>query len=528
MPARGRMALWLVAVALGLGAAAPASAQPTAPFGHAGRWITDAHGRVVLLHGVNMVSKLAPYEPAATGFGADDAAFLHANGLDVVRVGIILKGLEPSPGVFDDAYLASIRSTVDTLGRAGVLSLLDFHQDMFNERFFGEGFPDWMVQDDGLPNQPNAGFPGNYLSMPAVSRAFDHLWENSPDATGVGLEQRFADAWAHVAAVFRGDHNVLGYDLFNEPWPGSQWPTCATPAGCPAFDQTVLTPFYQRVIGAIRAVDPTTLAFYEPNVLFDFGANTSVGPVGQPGTAMDFHDYCLSGDVGPAAGAPGGSQSCSTTEDQVLANADAQAQRTGDALLLSEFGSTDDLSDLGHVMAGADSHLVSWIYWAYCGCGDPTGSPATEGIVVDPSKPLSGANLHDPAKLDLLAQPYPQVTAGTPQRFAYDAGTRTFTFSYTTARAAGGRFGAGARSEVVMPARDYPSGYRATATGARVVSGCGAPTLVLAARTGATSVSVRAVPSACPASARGHRRAAHRGRAAHRRHTRRHGARFTG
>jgi endoglycosylceramidase len=55
---------------------AAASAGPTTPLGHSGRWITDAKGRVVLLHGVNMVYKRAPYYPAATGFGPDDAAFL--------------------------------------------------------------------------------------------------------------------------------------------------------------------------------------------------------------------------------------------------------------------------------------------------------------------------------------------------------------------------------------------------------------------------------------------------------------------
>ena len=49
--------------------AAPAAAQPRPPLGHAGRWITDADGRVVILHGVNMVYKVPPYAPDAIGFG---------------------------------------------------------------------------------------------------------------------------------------------------------------------------------------------------------------------------------------------------------------------------------------------------------------------------------------------------------------------------------------------------------------------------------------------------------------------------
>ncbi len=80
-----------------------------------------------------------------------------------MRVGIIWKALEPSPGRYDAAYVAQIANTVRTLARHGVLSLLDFHQDLYNEQFQGEGAPDWAVQDGGLPNLPKAGFPNNYL-----------------------------------------------------------------------------------------------------------------------------------------------------------------------------------------------------------------------------------------------------------------------------------------------------------------------------------------------------------------------------
>ena len=97
--------------------ALPASAPALAslPLSHAGRWITDARGRVVILHGTNMVYKLPPYYPAAAGFGGTDAAFLHANGFNAVRVGLIWKAIEPQPGVYDDGYLEQIEQTVATL-----------------------------------------------------------------------------------------------------------------------------------------------------------------------------------------------------------------------------------------------------------------------------------------------------------------------------------------------------------------------------------------------------------------------------
>ncbi len=248
MRRRSLSALIVATVASLLAVTGVASAAPTLPLGHAGRWTTDATGRVVVVHGINMVYKLPPYYPAKAGFGDDDAAFLARIGFNAVRVGVIWKALEPTPGHYSDAYIAQIASTVKTLARHGVLSLLDFHQDMYNERFQGEGAPDWAVQDGGLPNLPKAGFPTNYLLNPALQHAFDEFWANAPGPGGVGLADRFAAAWAHVAAAFRRTPSVLGYELFNEPWPGTVWAPCAALAGCPAFD-VKLSAFYRRVFG---------------------------------------------------------------------------------------------------------------------------------------------------------------------------------------------------------------------------------------------------------------------------------------
>ena len=221
----------LTAIAVGFVLAAPASAAgPVPPLGHEGRWITDAHGRVVFIHAVNMVYKRPPYYPKASGFGADDARFLRRHGFNGVRLGVIYAGVEPKPGKYDDRYIARIADTQRTLARSGVFSLIDFHQDLYNEKFQGEGWPDWAVQDDGLPN-PELGFPGNYLGNPALQRSFDHFWANDPGPGGVGLVDRYARAWRHVARRFRASDRVLGYDVLNEPWPGTVWQPCINPEG---------------------------------------------------------------------------------------------------------------------------------------------------------------------------------------------------------------------------------------------------------------------------------------------------------
>src|SRR5204863_2384680 len=92
---------------------------PTPPLGHVGRWITDAQGRVVIVHGLNMVYKLPPYYPSKAGFGADDAKFLARNGFDAVRLGVIYKAVEPKPPSggkpsYANGYITRIAKTQKT------------------------------------------------------------------------------------------------------------------------------------------------------------------------------------------------------------------------------------------------------------------------------------------------------------------------------------------------------------------------------------------------------------------------------
>lgn len=470
---------------LSVGAVAPSAdaAANERPLSHARRWITDASGRVIVLHGTSMVYKLPPYTPGAAGFGADDAAFLKSIGFNSVRVGIIWKALEPEPGVYDERYIDQIRNTVETLAKQGIYSQLDFHQDLVNERFQGEGFPDWAVQDDGLLAQPQRGFPANYYSMPALQHALENFWANAPGPGGIGLQDRFAEAWRHVAQHFARNPAVLGYEIFNEPFPGKAYIQCYSAAGCPDFDAE-LTAFYRRVDSAIRTVDSKTLVWYEPNVLFNFGAPTHVAPLGDSRAGFAFHDYCLENEAHGCA-----------TQGTTLANADQFAAESGDALMLTEFGATDSALDLNGMVSLADQHMVSWQEWAYCGCLDPTGAAAVEGIVRDPHRPPTGSNLVKES-LKALVEPYPQAVAGTPSSWAFDRARRTFALSYSTLSAASHRsFAVGSLSEIAMPSLNYPHGYRVRVSGGAVVSAPNAAVLTVASCRQGGGVKVTAGPA---------------------------------
>ncbi|HYC54292.1 MAG TPA: cellulase family glycosylhydrolase [Candidatus Binatia bacterium] len=467
-------------LAAALGPYQPAAAERTAKplrsstviSGHEGRWLTDARGRVVTLHGVNMVAKLPPYDPAALGFSEDDARFLASEGLNTVRLGIIYKALEPVRGQYGDAYLESIAGTARMLGRAGIHVLVDFHQDLFNERFSGEGFPDWAVQDDGLPAQPDAGFPGNYFVMPALWRAYDHFWANDPAPDGTPLQDAYADAWHHAASRLRKERAIFGYDIFNETWPGSQYPSCVNPDGCPLFDATA-TEFHEKVFARIRQADAGKLVFYETHPVFGAGADVHIGDTGDENAGFSFHVYCL----GAAAGVPEqylGMLACPLGIDRPFERAQAQSDRTGDALLMSEFGATDDLDALRRDVEAAERHRMSWQYWSYWN-RDPCCDRPHEGVIIDPALPPSADNVKQ-AKLDVLVRPYPRATAGTPVSYAFhsQSADRLFELVYESDPAIR------AASEVFVPARHYPGGYSAVVTGpARIVSRPNAPVLKL-------------------------------------------------
>ena len=294
----------LAALALGcavsvLAATGMAQAAPTPPLSHAGRWITDASGRVVVVHGINMVYKLPPYYPAKAGFGDDDAAFLARIGFNAVRVGVIWKALEPSPGLFSSAYVSHIATTARTLARHGVLSLLDFHQDMYNERFQGEGAPDWAVQDGGLPNLPKAGFPTTTWRIRPCSTRSISSGQTRRDRAASG--SRIASRAPGHASRRRssGRRRCSATRSSMSRGRGPRGNRALSPTGCPAFD-VKLKAFYARVFAQVRRADHRTLVWYEPNVLFNGGANTHLAPLGDARAGFAFHDYCLTeSNAGP-------------------------------------------------------------------------------------------------------------------------------------------------------------------------------------------------------------------------------------
>jgi len=240
---------------------------------------------------------------------------------------------------------------------------------------------------------------------------------------------------------------VIGYDLFNEPSPGSAFD--ALELGRPAnedgrsahFDRERLGAFYQRVIDRIREVDADTYVFYEPRYGFPSAGAPSYLPAlndpraGEPQLVLAPHLYSLSLEATHAY-AP----SDSTVLDWE-ASRSLEAAEAGTPVVLGEWGldwSTEGADRFGDdVTSMADRMMVGWAYWSY--------DPGSWGFW-DP------ATLRESPSIAQLVRPYPRRVAGDPTSFSWDEAAGVFELSWRGAR------DVTAATEIYLPSRVFPDG----------------------------------------------------------------------
>jgi endoglycosylceramidase len=433
--------------------------QPTQlpQLGTTGKWITDSSGNVVILHGVNLVSK-TNVPPQKLGFDDRNATFLALHGFSVVRLGVVWCNVQPdlSRG-YDDSYLASLAGTIALLAQHGIYTLVDFHQDAYGAPW-GYGAPPGAVVKGGSPN-PAYGFPictlgGDRLKIPRLKIngvqtdcdfALDAFWSNQSVA-GVPLWDHYLRMQQHVVAYLRDQGgNIFGYDVMNEPTPGSNWVEAYggeldLSHGCPHFDQEKLAPFYQHVLPSLRASHPEAILWFEPNVLHGLGSPTFLPGFNEPNIGFNFHNY------DPPYTRP-------------VDNALDYQTRTGVPLLASEFGGAGAYPDLlATIQDIQDKAELSYIFWTYF--NNPTYKfyfdlfPKKQGIVEDMSKPLTFPNVEE-LKLKSITRVYPRTISGTPTSYTFDPHKRTFHFEYKPVLP-GGQPGTSA-THIVVPLPLYPN-----------------------------------------------------------------------
>src|SRR6478609_6084238 len=124
-----------------------------------GGFFRDTGGGAVLLRGVNVAgnAKVPPFRAITDEHRLDP---LPGWGFDVVRLLFTWEAYEPSPGAYDDAYLAYYEGVVDAAAARGLYVVIDFHEDGFSRASIGgcgEGFPLWALPATVTPQTPDNG-----------------------------------------------------------------------------------------------------------------------------------------------------------------------------------------------------------------------------------------------------------------------------------------------------------------------------------------------------------------------------------
>lgn len=420
----------------------------------------DNYGRQVILNGINVISK-----SKNQGYLVDEDSTLYAKlrdwGFNTVRFGIIWDGLEPEPGVYNEAYLQGIDHHIKWAADNNIFVVLDMHQDLYSV-LYADGAPEWATLTEGKPHKIGDIWSDAYMLSEAVQTAFDNFWANTPVSDGIGLQDHYAQMWQHVAKRYVNNSTVIGYDLMNEPFPGTpaqqMMPTMLTAYGKMMYETTgkvlserelelmwsnveergkilknleskenfatvidalfplnrefeahKMQPFYQRVSDAIREVDKSSILFLEHTYLSNMGIRSSLARTtlidGTPDSLLAYapHGYDLVTDT----------ESASDASHERLSFIYNRFQETAKTLnmpvWLGEWGAFYRHGErivpvAQHAVSQIETHLFGNAYWSY------------------------DSRMDDLAYFkQALLRPYPAYTNGELLEYNYDRESKTLT-----------------------------------------------------------------------------------------------------
>ncbi len=455
----------------------------------------------------------SPYAQSVAPASGDDFAQLRALGFDVVRLVLNWSQLEPTPGLYSKTYLARVAQVVSWARQQGIYVILDMHQDQFSRYILpadakvappgctpsggSDGAPAWAVQAGG---QAGCALYGIDELNPAESAAFANFWQNSPvpgsqgQAPGTGLQDHYIGALAALARRFVGDPSVVGYELMNEPQPGSKGSLPAA-NGYQASSED-LYPFYTRAVEALTGVRdgrptcpaaaPTSLGdacaypqqatvsrqsiFFEPLAyrnLVDFSPQVSEPFTSYPNIVFAPHVYTyaftVEQDLLGMPARPGGYPPNFTFGYQT---AEAEAQAMHAAVFVTEFGdsSSTDGSILAHELSAQEATQTGATLWAWKGLAKAPGTcwcvrwqhssyQTTSNGTAGQGNPKSVPSPQDrliPSRRHLVMRVWPVATAGRLGAYAFDPSSGTFALT-ASATAPGRRGRTGTDTVIYVP-----------------------------------------------------------------------------
>ena len=191
-----------------------------------GMRFTDDKGRERVFSGVNYVYK---------GVETDENGVIHfrhpltdgvlqglaEKGVNIMRLGFTWAGIEPVMTQYNLTYLDEIKEVVNRCAKYGIYVFLDWHQDLYTAyRRCGDGAPKWATLYGAKPVKTHIIWAEGYFYDRKLMKNFDAFW-NNVEVHSRGLRDRFCDMLRFTVRYFKDCENVMGYDVFNEPYPGT-------------------------------------------------------------------------------------------------------------------------------------------------------------------------------------------------------------------------------------------------------------------------------------------------------------------
>lgn len=195
----------------------------------------DEHGRERIFYGVNIGGKNIPYMNAFDNSSSEDILknhieYLHSHGINIIRFFLNWSYLEPQPKQYNEKVLKDIEKFLDICEHNSIYVYLDMHQDLYSAFcdtkninhqtvLHGNGAPHWACVTNGIKfKQPKKIWAEGYFINKAVHNAFNNFWDNTI-VEGQGLQEHFCDLWRMLAKRLGNHPALLGFDIFNEPFP---------------------------------------------------------------------------------------------------------------------------------------------------------------------------------------------------------------------------------------------------------------------------------------------------------------------
>jgi len=423
----------------------------------------DQHQRELILNGINIIIKDAS-QGYLCGMEKEEFKQMSDWGFNVIRLGIIWDGLEPEPGVYNDSMFLCLDERISWAKEYGLYVLLDMHQDLYS-RLFSDGAPEWATITNDQPHYTGAVWSDAYLMSPAVQTAFDNFWNNTAASDGVGIQDHYALLWKYIAERYADEPAVIGYDIMNEPFIGSEasnffpamvmayaeifqdeireagmgpeelmgmWSNpegraailenmtdtaiyskvvCAVQEMNQAFESTTLMDMYTRVGKAIREVDPNHILFLEHSYFSNPGVPSGIQRITYSDGSMEDklayapHGYDLVVDTKAYSNAS------NARVGYLLDHTYNTSKRLNMPMLVGEWGAFHSMDSIfvdqtNFILDKFEYYKCSQTYWAHY-----------QGIENYPY-------------FQALKRPRPIEVAGSIESFKYDPEQNSFTCSW--------------------------------------------------------------------------------------------------